>query len=154
MIGADIDRRALELCRERLEIETVWADLNAEWPWEHGSFDVIVACEIVEHLFVLDTFLDNVKRTLKKGGLFLGSVPNSFRMRNRWKFLWGQEYETDPTHVRQFSYDKLQNTLTARFSQVDIIPLEGKCLPWLPVSKTTPKIVGRLFAKDFLWRAS
>lgn len=152
VVGIDIDRKALELCRDRLGIETLWLDLNDEWPWESGSFDVIVACEIVEHLFVLEKFLENVVKTLKPGGLFVGSVPNAFRMRNRLKFLRGQEYETDPTHVRQFSYERLQKTLQARFPKVEIIPLQGRCFPYLNISETTPKAIGRLFAKDLLWR--
>lgn len=152
VIGVDVDRRALELCRDRLGIETLWLDLNDEWPWEEESFDCIIACEIVEHLFVLDRFLDKVSKTLKKGGIFVGSVPNAFRLRNRWKFLWGNEYEKDPTHVRQFSYEKLEKML-AGFSDVEIVPIEGRILPYLSVGKDTPKKIGRLFAKDLLWKA-
>ena len=153
VLGVDIDQKALALCRGKLGIQTVWLDLNAEWPFSPLSFDCIVACEIIEHLFLLDSFLDKVSRTLKKGGVFIGSVPNAFRMRNRWKFLFGHEYEKDPTHVRQFSYDQLENRLRQYFSSVEIIPLEWKILPFLSVGKDTPKGVGKLFAKDLLWRA-
>lgn len=152
VIGVDIDRKALEICKGKLGIETMWLDLNEEWPWEEESFDCIVACEIVEHLFVLDRFLEKVLKTLKKGGIFVGSVPNSFRMRNRWKFLWGHEYEKDPTHVRQFSYEKLLKALSG-FSQVEIVPIQGKILPFLSVGGNTPKGLGKLFSKDLLFRA-
>jgi 2-polyprenyl-3-methyl-5-hydroxy-6-metoxy-1,4-benzoquinol methylase len=152
VVGVDVDRKALELCRERLGIETMWVDLNEEWPWQTEEFDCIVACEIIEHLFVLDRFMERVKRTLKRGGVFVGSVPNAFRMRNRWKFLWGKEYETDPTHVRQFSYEKVGKMLDG-FSDVEIVPLEGSILPGWAVGKDTPKKIGRLFAKDLLWKA-
>jgi 2-polyprenyl-3-methyl-5-hydroxy-6-metoxy-1,4-benzoquinol methylase len=153
VVGVDIDRKALELCREKLGIQTEWVDLNHEWPWEKGSFDVVVACELVEHLFVLESFLEKVAETLKPGGLFIGSVPNAFRMRNRLKFLFGKEYETDPTHVRQFSYERLEGVLGGYFSSIEIVPLEGKVFPFLNVSGSTPKTIGRLFAKDLLWRA-
>ena len=66
-----------------------------------------VSCEILEHLYVMDRFIENVLRALKKGGVFIGSVPNAFRLRNRIKFLFGHEFETDPTHVRLFSDVKL-----------------------------------------------
>lgn len=153
VVGADIDQKALALCRERLRIETHWVDLNREWPWEADSFDVVVACEIMEHLFHLPYFLKNVEKTLKRGGLFIGSVPNAFRMRNRWKFLWGREYETDPTHVRQFSYEKLGKTLGEFFPEWTIVPLEGKVLPFLKVSGKMPLSLQKLYAKDLLWRA-
>ncbi|PIS01993.1 MAG: hypothetical protein COT85_07575 [Chlamydiae bacterium CG10_big_fil_rev_8_21_14_0_10_42_34] len=153
VVGVDIDQKALQLCRKRLNIETQWVDLNTEWLWDEQSFDAIVSCEIVEHLFALELFLEKVARTLKPGGTYMGSVPNAFRMRNRLKFLFGNEYENDPTHVRQFSYAKLKNTLEKYFSEVEIIPLEGKYLPMISVTKSTPNSVARLFAKDLLWRA-
>lgn len=153
IVGADIDQKALELIRKRLGIETHWIDLNAEWPFSRDQFDAVVACEIVEHLFFLDPFLDRVADTLKPGGIFIGSVPNAFRMRNRLKFLFGYEYEKDPTHVRQFSAKKLEETLSRRFHSVEIIPIKGKILPLLPVSRGTPRFLGRLFSQDLLWRA-
>jgi 2-polyprenyl-3-methyl-5-hydroxy-6-metoxy-1,4-benzoquinol methylase len=153
VIGVDIDKKALELIKKRLGIETLWLDLNKEWPFEPESFDVIVACEILEHLFFMEPFLEKVQQTLKKGGLFIGSVPNAFRVRNRLKFLMGNEFETDPTHVRQFSFARLTQVLGKSFSNVEIVPIEGKILPLLPVSRKIPRKVGRLFAKDLLWRA-
>jgi len=153
VVGVDIDRTALRIAEERLGIETVWLDLNTEWPFEAESFDVIVACEIVEHLFILHPFLANVFNVLKKGGLFIGSVPNAFRMRNRLKFLVGKEFENDPTHVRMFSMGKLDSVLSDFFSDVQIVPIQGKVLPFLPVSPKLPHAINSLFAKDLLWRA-
>lgn len=153
VLGADIDRKALDLIEKKLGIDTCWVDLNIEWPFEAASYDVIVACEILEHLFFIDSFLNKVKKTLKPGGLFIGSVPNAFRMRNRFKFLFGNEYETDPTHVRQFSFQSLERILLNRFSDVEIVPLQGKVLPFLPVSSGLPLSLNRLFARDLLWKA-
>lgn len=153
VIGADIDQKALSIIEKTLSIETLWLDLNAEWPFKQASFDVIVACEIMEHLFFLDTFLENVQKTLKKGGLFIGSVPNAFRLKNRLKFLVGKEYETDPTHVRQFSCHFLESKLLERFQTASIFPLKGKIIPLVPVTRSTPKWISRLVAKDLLWKA-
>jgi len=153
VVGADIDRKALDLIRKKLSLETHWIDLNTEWPFAPHSFDVIVACELIEHLFYLDPFLQKVKETLKPGGLFIGSVPNAFRMRNRWKFLLGREYETDPTHVRGFSCQSLHKTLSTRFRRIEIVPLQGKVLPFVPVAPWLPFPVQRLFARDLLWRS-
>lgn len=152
VVGADIDRKALSLCKEKTGIETHWVDLNSDWVWEEGSFDVIVACEIIEHLFFLPNFLKKVSATLKEGGLFIGSVPNGFRMRNRLKFLFGQEYETDPTHVRRFSDASLREALNKDFTKIEIVPIEGKVLPFCKVSPQMGRF-GCLFAKDLLWRS-
>lgn len=149
--GADIDVKALELAKQRLGLETCWVDLNAEWPFPSNAFDVIVACEILEHVFFLDSVLDRICDSLVKGGIFIGSVPNGFRIRNRWKFLWGQEFDKDPTHVRIFSPQKVERMLEARFGAVEIVPIQGKIAPFLPVSPILPNKLNRLFAKDLLW---
>lgn len=153
VLGVDIDAKALEIAKDRLGIETLWLDLNAEWPFAPASFDVIVACEILEHLFFIDSFVEKVAVSLKPGGQFIGSVPNAFRMRNRMKFLFGKEYESDPTHVRQFSEKKLRSLLLKTFETAEIIPIQGKILPFLKVSPAMPFFLNRLFAKDLLWRA-
>jgi SAM-dependent methyltransferase len=154
VIGADIDPQALDRIRKRLGIEAHWIDLNAEWPFEPNSFDAIVACEILEHIFFLQPVLDRICRSLKQGGLFIGSVPNSFRIRNRWKFLFGEEFDKDPTHVRLFSYSKIEKMISGRFQDLEIVPIQGKILPCVPVSPALPKMFTRLFAKDLLWRAT
>jgi SAM-dependent methyltransferase len=154
VIGVDIDRKALERSRSRLGIETRWLDLNDEWPFEPETFDCIVSCEILEHIFFLGPLLDGIWKSLKKGGSFIGSVPNSFRIRNRWKFLFGEEFDKDPTHVRLFSYSKIEKLLLGRFKNLEIVPIQGKILPFIPVNPAFPTIFTRLFAKDLLWRAS
>lgn len=153
VVGVDIDRKALEMAQKELSIQTLWLDLNFQWPFQDESFDVIVACEIMEHLFVLDGFLDRIFSALRPGGLFLGSVPNAFRFKNRMRFLLGQEFEEDPTHVRHFSYYHLKKMLGGPFKNVQIVPLQGKILPLVNVSPIFPLWINRFFAKDLLWRA-
>ncbi|MBI3900926.1 MAG: class I SAM-dependent methyltransferase [Chlamydiia bacterium] len=153
VIGVDIDQHALQLVQKRLGIETHWLDLNAEWPFPKGSFDVVICCELLEHLFFPQVTLQKIALLLKEGGSFIGSVPNAFRMRNRWKFLWGKEFDSDPTHLHIFSYQKLMKLLHHQFASVEMIPLQGKILPFIPVSQRLPNRLNRLFAKDFLWHA-
>lgn len=150
--GVDIDQKALALVQKRLDIETRWLDLNHEWPFQKESFDVVVACEILEHLFLLEPMLTQIAATLRPGGTFIGSVPNSFRFRNRLKFLFGQEFDKDPTHMRRFSYSKLEDLLGTLFTDIEIVPLGGKIAPFIPVSVNAPQSLNRLFAKDLLWR--
>lgn len=152
VIGVDIDKTALSMAEKRLKIKTLWLDLNNEWPFEGESFDCIVACEILEHLFFLEPFLQNVKKTLKRGGLFLGSVPNAFRFKNRLRFLWGKEYENDPTHVRQFSFRALKELLASFSEEKQILPLEGKIFWKWRVKERTPPGIARLFGRDLLFK--
>jgi 2-polyprenyl-3-methyl-5-hydroxy-6-metoxy-1,4-benzoquinol methylase len=150
--GVDIDRKALNMAESKVGIKTYWLDLNTEWVFEKESYDVVVACEIVEHIYHTESFIEKIHSVLKSGGLFLGSVPNSFRFRNRLKFLFGKEFETDPTHVHMFSYKQLLSLLSKYFRDIQIVPLGGKILPFLKVSKKTPDYLNRLFGRDLLWK--
>jgi 2-polyprenyl-3-methyl-5-hydroxy-6-metoxy-1,4-benzoquinol methylase len=124
VVGADIDMRALEKAKETLGIETVFVDLNGEWE-EIGerTFDVVTAGEIVEHLFYPAKVIQRAYAHLGEGGVFVGSVPNAFSLKNRIRLLFGLKKNTplsDPTHINHFTYAELESLLKAQFSNVEI----------------------------------
>jgi len=82
-----------DLYRHRPEID-VAHDLNIlPWPWEDESFDLIVACAVLEHLWInLIESVNECWRILRPGGVLHMKLPywnhaNSYR---------------DPTHYWQF----------------------------------------------------
>ena len=81
--GLDIDKQALEDCQKNLKIETIWADFSIQIPLPTASFEVVVAGEVIEHLPYPEITVSEISRILKPGGLFLGSVPNSYHLKNR-----------------------------------------------------------------------
>ena len=151
--GADVDRKALELAKDKLGIETCWLDLNRELPFPEESFDVVVACEILEHVNYPQRLIPQVHSVLRPGGLFLGSAPNAFRLGNRLAFLLGMEFEKDPTHLHIFSRKRLRLMLSEYFKDVSLVPVGGRILPGLPMSGRIPYPVGILFARNLLWRS-
>jgi hypothetical protein len=40
---------------------------------------------------------------LRPGGSLIGSVPNAYRAKNRFRFAAGRKPETDPTHLHMFT---------------------------------------------------
>jgi SAM-dependent methyltransferase len=119
VVGVDIDRDALDRARAR-GLETVWADLNEPLPLEARAFDAVVVGELLEHLPIPEALLDQAVRLLKPSGLLVGSVPNSFRLKNRLRFLLGHPVEPDSTHLHRFSPDRLRAALMSRFEVVTI----------------------------------
>jgi len=109
-VGVDVDREALAEAA-KTGIETVWADVEEPLPFPDGSFDVVVAGELVEHLRDPDRLVAEVRRVLRGGGAFVGSVPNFFRLRNRLAMLAGQPLDHDPTHLHIFAPRDLEELL-------------------------------------------
>lgn len=136
----DIDTPALDACRQRLGVETVWGDFATDLPFAAAS--VVVAGETLEHMPYPSVFLGEVRRVLTAGGLFVGSVPNAHRYRNRLRVLSGKPIDTDPTHLQFFSLAALGALLSSSFTIEAIVPIRGR---W---SGRWPS----LFAHRFAWR--
>ena len=150
VLGIDIDNIALAEAKRFLSIETMNVDLNGEWSeLSERKFDVIVAGEVLEHLYYPSRVVLRIKKHLVKGGMFLGSVPNAFSLKNRLRYLLGQKNHTplsDPTHINQFSYGELREMLERNFQNVEIIGL-GR---YTSISKMFPS----LMAFDLFFKAS
>ncbi len=127
VLGVDIDSIALNRAQSLLGIEGRVVDLNGDWEELKGeSFDVIVAGEILEHLYYPEKVLRRVVKHLNPGGIFVGSVPNAFSLKNRLRYLSGQKRFTpleDPTHINQFSYAELIEMLQKYFNNAEIVGL-------------------------------
>jgi len=57
-------------------IEYYHGDLNQRLPFEDGSFDVVSANQVIEHLSNTDTFIKEIHRVLSDGGYAIISTPN------------------------------------------------------------------------------
>jgi SAM-dependent methyltransferase len=143
VVGADVDREALALAA-KVGLETIWVDLDEPLPFEDESFDVVVAGELLEHLRFPERLAGEARRVLRPGGLFLGSVPNTYRLKSRLRFLLGRppEFADDPTHLHIFSgADVLR--LLGGFDGAELRYVAGRLTALSP----------RLFANDIVFRA-
>jgi SAM-dependent methyltransferase len=141
VVGVDADREALAEA-EGLGIETRWADLDEPLPFEDGSFEVVVAGELLEHLRDPRALVDEVRRVLRPGGTFVGSVPNAYRLKNRVRFLFGRDPDDDPTHLHMFSPAQLVELLGG----FDDLQLHF-------VASRLVAVHGRLLANDIVFAA-
>jgi len=81
---------------------------------------------------------------LRPGGAFLGSVPNTYRLKSRLRFLLGRppEFADDPTHLHMFSGADVRELLSG-FEELELRYVAGRLTPLWP----------RLFANDIVFRA-
>jgi 2-polyprenyl-3-methyl-5-hydroxy-6-metoxy-1,4-benzoquinol methylase len=127
--GVDIDEDALNRAKANFGIKIVHHDLNDDWPFEAGSFDVVVACEFLEHIYFPANVAQKVNRILKEDGVFIGTIPHAFSLQSRIKLLFGIKKGTplqDPTHINHFTVNEFQKILKANFSQVHLEGLTPK----------------------------
>lgn len=124
--GVDVDANALRKAKE-VGIETLEMDLYGDWKeLSDQKYDVVVAGEVLEHLFFPEKIIEKIKDHLQPNGIFVGSVPNAFSLKNRLKYLFGIKKNTplsDPTHVNHFSRDELVKIFSKHFLSVKIVPL-------------------------------
>ena len=139
VVGLDVDRVALEKAAE-LGIEPVLANVEETLPFPAASFDVVVAGELLEHLRFPDVVVAEAHRVLRPGGVFVGSVPNAFRLQSRLKFLHGRPPEDDPTHLHMFSAGEMRKLLAA-FDDVRIAFVGGRYR----------RLSARLLARDLVF---
>ena len=139
IVGVDADREALAEAA-KLGIETHWADLDQPLQFEDGSFDVVVAGELLEHLRDPHRLVGEIRRVLRPGGTFVASVPNAYRLKGRLLFLLGRPPENDPTHLQMFRPDDVR-ALLAGFEQPELHFVAGRLVP----------LHARLFANDIVF---
>ena len=102
---------------EGARAETVRGDAYA-LPFEDGSFDAVVAAEVLEHLHDDERAMAELFRVLRPGGLMAVTVP-------RWgpeKVCWALSdayHEVEGGHVRIYRGDEL----TGRLRRAGLVPL-------------------------------
>lgn len=94
----------------------IHTDLRKGIPLKDKSVDIIIAGEIIEHLFNPIRFIRECNRVLKNGGILILSTPNLNSLKNRFKVLLGHlpEYCAEPLddesferHIVDFNFPRL-----------------------------------------------
>lgn len=92
-------------------------------PFPDGQFDVVVMCEVLEHLSddVLHATLSEVRRVLKPGGRFIGTVPaDENLLENRVMCPFCGESFHRWGHLQSFGEERLGVMLAEQFYKVKV----------------------------------
>src|SRR5215204_1149039 len=100
--GVDVSEDALAFCRER-GLEKVKLGAAEELPYDDGTFDLVTALDVVEHIDDDLAGLREMRRVLRSGGHVLLFVPT-------FMFLWGLQDEVS-NHRRRYRLPELRRVL-------------------------------------------
>ena len=100
--GVDIAEDALAFCRER-GLDKVRLGAGEELPYDDGTFDLVTAFDVVEHMDDDLAGLREMRRVLRTGGRVLLFVPT-------FMFLWGLQDDVS-NHRRRYRLPELRRVL-------------------------------------------
>lgn len=150
-IGVDLERSGLQLAQKELTyrgmrcLRLVQATVYA-LPFPEASIDGAVAVEVLEHLEYPSSFLAEVKRVLKPGGVFVLTTPR----RNQGASLHS-EY-----HFREYLADELEDLLKSHFVNVEVRGFVHRRIRSLyqlagAPGKVLVKMMSRYLVNPFTW---
>jgi len=115
--GVDINYKQIEKAKQKYpQIEFKQADCGNKIPFPNNFFDVVWAGDVIEHICNTDIFINEVNRVLKKGGLFILSIPTHNRTKNVIIAFFRFEKHFDPEfpHYRFYTLKSLRKVLEKR----------------------------------------
>jgi ubiquinone/menaquinone biosynthesis C-methylase UbiE len=118
VVGVDIAREAAQYARAHAaEANIAFLQASATaLPFFAGSFDLVTAFEVIEHLASWRELLSEARRVLAPGGLFLLSTPN--------RLYYADSRRLDgpnPYHVHEFEFEEFEAALREFFPHVAIL---------------------------------
>lgn len=116
----DIDKRTIQEARKKYNIKNldfvVGSALSLQWS---SKFNVVVSFQVIEHLGDVELYLSQVKKVLKKEGIFILSTPNRLLRLKSGEKPWNK------FHVQEFDKEDLKDILEEYFSKVEILGLHA-----------------------------
>jgi SAM-dependent methyltransferase len=115
VIGADSAAEAIAFARENYRLPNLHFESAScdALPHPDGSFDLVVAFEVIEHLKSWPEFLLEVRRVLSPHGQFVVSTPNkAYYTESRGR------QGANPFHVHEFEFEEFRSELLSVFPEV------------------------------------
>lgn len=132
-IAADIANGILTVAKETLkkyqnQISFEIQDIN-NMPYNNNTFDLVICCEVLEHVPQPKNGLAEIYRVLKPNGVALLSVPKEpvWRVLNMLRGYYWDALGNTPGHVNHWSVNKFKKFVSEH--QFEILNID-KPLPW------------------------
>lgn len=118
--GLDANNWSIEKSLKKgIQVSEYFFNDTDKIPYRDNFFDLVVAGEIIEHIYDTDFFLEEVRRVLKPEGKLILSTPNIASLGRRLLLLLGRDPLTEISpneagsvgHIRYFTFKTLKQIL-------------------------------------------
>lgn len=150
MVGVDMGADALlEAKSMRLCDHTALSQcLGAGLPFKDQTFDIVLSFQVIEHIVDVGSYLQEIRRVLKPGGMLCVSTPNKALRLLPFQKPW------NPYHVKEFTAGVLLQTLQQYFHSVAVYGLYGSSeiqqLEEMRVKQSPVSVYGKMIIPDRL----
>lgn len=107
----DIEQAALDLIPNHLVVDKKLGDACA-MPYQDNFFEVVIACDVLEHIQDDAKAVSEIKRVLKPEGFFIFTVP-------AFNFLYSKSHDAYLGHFRRYN-KRMLHALLASFDQCEL----------------------------------
>ena len=120
VVGMDIDHQAINLAVQKYQSRNLsFLVADALKISRMRKFDLVISLQLIEHISDTDSYLNQIKKILKKGGKAIFSTPNKQMRLAKGEKPW------NPFHVREYDLLEFQRVLAEHFSKVTILGLQA-----------------------------
>ncbi|MBI5903959.1 MAG: class I SAM-dependent methyltransferase [Deltaproteobacteria bacterium] len=142
--GVELNRACADYARNTFGLE-VFSDVVEKVGFASHGFDVVTLFDVLEHVPDIETFLSEVRRILKPGGLLVVQSPNLHSLmasltKGEWVWL------SPPDHIYHFTPSTLSRLLEANGFAV------RKLRTWEPAKEFADNVIVARVAHPFLRR--
>lgn len=119
VVGVDVSKEAISIAKKQygnFDIDFHLID-GKQLPFDDNEFDVIISCQVIEHIVDYNVYLNELKRVLSSTGIVIFTTPNALLRLDPGMEPWNK------FHVREFKHSELQTLLETHFSVVKIMGL-------------------------------
>lgn len=151
LYGLDASQWAVAKCRQKnIQAQNFFWDDSAPLPYGDNFFDLVIAGEIIEHIFDTEYFLAEIRRVLKTDGKLLLSTPNVASLGRRLLLFLGKNPLTEISvapgnagHIRYFTFKALKELLIKHHFQ--IVQKFSDIINFSNTSNLNSKLLAKIF---------
>ena len=159
VFGIDLNENLLKLAKDEFRLYDYKVGDVSDLGLNEGSFDMVLAIELLEHLHDYERLIREINRILKPGGYAIVSVPFDTPF-SLWRYLFflqvllhgyllGEKYYRSRCgHMNFFSPDKLKDAFLRHNFEIDTV-FDMRRFTIFLIARKNPVVVNTLSCEDF-----